>query len=213
MPICYIFGSGEYGPEWPALSAEDLVIAADGGYVRLQEHGVTPDLLVGDFDSLGYVPDHPHVIRHPVEKDDTDVALALREGWARGFRAFHIYGGLGGRLDHTLANLQLLCGLARQGGTGFLFGRDAVITALRNGRLEFPAGYGGVLSLFCHGDRADGVTLTGLKYPLDKVVLTCDVPLGVSNEFMGGPAAVEVASGILLALWRPQAGRELPKRT
>lgn len=210
MPICYIFGSGEYGPEWPDPKPGDLVIAADGGYAHLREHGMSPDLLVGDFDSLGYVPDHPHVVRRPVEKDDTDVALAIQEGWAVGFRAFRIYGGLGGRLDHTLANLQLLCGLTRRGGTGFLSGRDAAVTALCGGRLEFPAGYEGVLSLFCHGERAEGVTLTGLKYPLTGAALSCDVPLGVSNEFTGRPASVSVAQGVLLALWRPQQGLELP---
>ena len=213
MSICYIFGSGEYGPEWPVPAAGDFLIAADGGYATLGSHGLIPDLLVGDFDSLGYVPDHPHIVRHPVEKDDTDVALALREGWARGFREFRIYGGLGGRLDHTVANLQLLAGLARQGGAGYLLGENTVITALTAGRLEFPAEYRGILSVFAVGGPADGVTLTGVKYPLDGSKLTPEIPLGVSNEFLGGPAAVAVGKGTLLVMWSPRDGAAMPKRT
>ena len=91
MPICYIFASGEYGNQWPDIQSGDLSIAADGGYAQMQAHGVDPDLVVGDFDSLGYVPPHPHIVRHPAEKDDTDTALALSGGWRRGYRTSHIY--------------------------------------------------------------------------------------------------------------------------
>ncbi|HIT31400.1 MAG TPA: thiamine diphosphokinase [Candidatus Enterenecus stercoripullorum] len=212
MAICYIFGSGEYGAQWPQMGEGDLVIAADGGYAQLERRGIVPHLLVGDFDSLGYVPPHPHIIRHPVRKDDTDTALALREGWKRGFREFHIYGGMGGRLDHTLANLQLLVGLAEQGGTGFLVGEGSVATALTGGTIVFPAGCRGTLSVFAANGPAEGVTLTGLLYPLKHARLTGDVPLGVSNEFLDVPASVTVAEGTVLVLWRPQPGLPLPQR-
>ena len=212
MAICYIFGSGEYGDRWPQMRQGDLIIAADGGYAQLEERGITPHLLVGDFDSLGYVPEHPHIVRHPVMKDETDTALAIDQGWERGFRDFHIYGGMGGRLDHTLADLQLLVGLAQQGGAGFLVGGESVATALTGGTLSFPAGYRGTLSLFAANGPAEGVTLTGLRYPLTGARLTGDVPLGVSNEFLGGPAAVTVTEGTVLALWVPQPGLPLPER-
>ena len=212
MAICYIFGSGEYGAQWPQWNQGDLVIAADGGYAQLEARGAVPDLLVGDFDSLGYVPDHPHIVRHPVAKDDTDTALALREGWRRGFRTFHIYGGMGGRLDHTLANLQLLVGVARQGGGAILVGEQAVATALVSGELRFPAGCLGTLSVFAAGGAARGVSLTGLRYPLAGGSLTGDVPLGVSNEFLGGPATVAVEEGAVLVLWQPQPGLPFPER-
>ena len=210
MAICYIFGSGEYGVQWPCSQAGDLVIAADGGYAQLERRGISPDLLVGDFDSLGYVPDHPHIVRHPVRKDDTDTALAIEQGWERGFREFHIYGGMGGRLDHTLANLQLLVGLAERGGAGFLVGEESVATALSGGTLRFPAGCRGNLSVFAANGPASGVTLTGLLYPLQGARLTGDVPLGVSNEFLDGPATVTVERGTALVLWRPQPGLPMP---
>ena len=200
MPICYIFASGEYGNQWPDVQKGDLCIAADGGYAQMQAHGVEPDLVVGDFDSLGYVPPHPHIVRHPVEKDDTDTALALSEGWSRGYRTFHIYGALGGRLDHTLANVQLLSGLAGQGGQGVLIGPGMTVTAVHNGTLELEGEPGQTLSVFCWGEPAQGITLEGLKYLLHGATLTCDVPRGVSNEFLGGPARITVERGTLVVM-------------
>lgn len=200
MPICYIFASGEYGTEWPELQPGDLCIAADGGYARLAARGLEPDLVVGDFDSLGYVPPHPHLVCHPAVKDDTDTALALSEGWSRGYRTFHIYGGLGGRLDHTLANVQLLCGLSEQGGRGVLIGPGMTVTAVHNGTLELEGEAGKILSVFCWGQPAQGVTLEGLKYPLQEAVMTAQMPLGVSNEFLGGPARITVRQGTLVAM-------------
>ena len=200
MSICYIFASGEYGKEWPDIQPGDLCIAADGGFRQMQAHGVDPDLVVGDFDSLGYVPPHPHIVRHPAEKDDTDTALALREGWSRGYRTFHIYGSLGGRLDHTLANVQLLCGLVEQGGQGLLVGPGLTVTAVHNGALELEGETGHTLSVFCWGEPAQGVTLEGLKYPLQGATMTAQVPLGVSNEFLGGSARIAVQQGTLVVM-------------
>lgn len=205
---CCIFGAGEYGtPEYfPALPEDCLLIAADGGYARLKEHGLTPHLAVGDFDSLGWVPEDTEVLKHPAEKDDTDMMLALREGMARGFGRFLIYGGMGGRLDHTVANFQLLDFLACRGGHGFLLGAREGAVILRNGTLTFPPEYQGTLSLFAWGGAAEGVTLTGLRYPLTEHTMTPDLPLGVSNEFTGQPAVIRVRRGALLALWSlPQA--------
>ncbi|MCD8021752.1 MAG: thiamine diphosphokinase [Lachnospiraceae bacterium] len=85
----------------------DLVIAADGGYRYLQKLGVEPDILMGDFDSLEIVPEHRHLIRHSPIKDDTDMALAVAWAEKAGYETFFLYGGLGGRLDHSLANLLL----------------------------------------------------------------------------------------------------------
>ena len=97
----------------------DLVIAADGGYAHL--HGIQADLVVGDFDSLGFIPAGESVVRHPAEKDDTDTMLAVKTGLERGETEFHIYGGMGGRrTDHTVANFQALLYLARRGARGWL---------------------------------------------------------------------------------------------
>ena len=205
MPVCIVVGAGAVELELPAAKAGEFVIAADGGVKALENRGLRWDLALGDFDSLGRVPEGGEVLRYPAEKDETDMHLALREGFARGYRRFVIYGGLGGRLDHSLANLQLLRGLAEQGGRGFLVSADTVATAVTDGALYFGPDMRGTVSVLCAGDRAEGVTLTGLRYPLTDAVLTGGVPLGMSNEFTGVPACVSVFGGTLWVLWQENA--------
>lgn len=201
--ICYIVGAMSLTPALrPYPTAEDYVIAADRGYDSLMAYGVVPDLAVGDFDSLGYQPDHPNVIQLPVEKDDTDMVFALRKGLELGYRRFLLLGGVGGRLEHTLANLQLLDWLTGQGGQGFLAGEKTVATAIRGpASLTFPATMSGYLSAFCNSGTAEGVTLENLKFPLEHSTLTSSFPLGVSNQFLGQSARVSVEKGSLLLIW------------
>lgn len=203
--ICYVVGAMSLSPSlrpYPALG--DYVIAADRGYDSLMAYGVTPDLVVGDFDSLGRTPSHPNVIQLPAEKDDTDMVYALRKGLELGYRRFVLLGGVGGRLEHTLANLQALAWLTTQGARGVLAGEGTVATALRNETMTFPAGLTGFWSAFCLSGQAEGVTLRNLKFELTGHTLSADFPLGVSNEFTGEAAEVSVARGTLLAMWREQ---------
>lgn len=199
---CYLFGAGDYGKmPPPECSGDGVVIAVDAGYEQLTRWGLRPELAVGDFDSLGRVPAEVPVVRHPVEKDDTDMLLAVREGLSRGCKRFLIYGGLGKRLDHAIGNLQLLAWLARRGCAAFLLGEGTAVTAIHNGTMVFSPGHQGTLSLFAWGERAEGVTLTGLYYPLEDGTLRCDLPLGVSNKFLGRESVVQVREGTVLAVW------------
>lgn len=200
-PMCYIVGAGERTEDIIAPSTGDLVIAADGGLAWLAYLGVAPDLLVGDFDSLGETPTGPAVVRLPTEKDDTDTMAAVRLAVERGYRRFRIYGGTGGRFDHTLANLQILTWLARRRCENALCGPGWMAGAVSGGELCIEAREHGMVSVFCQGDAAYGVTLEGLKYPLNGANLTCDFPLGVSNEFTGAPVRVAVEKGTLLVVW------------
>ena len=135
----------------------------------------------------------------PVEKDDTDMMLAVKEGLAAGERVFHLYGGMGGeRTDHTIANLQTLLYLARRGAQGYLYGRRETYTAICGGSLTWEARDTGILSVFCLGADARGVRITGGQYPLEDAVLTAEFPLGVSNHFVGRPITVSVEQGSLL---------------
>jgi len=203
--VCYIVGAGEqYGP-LPVPAPDDFVIAADGGLAHLEGLHMMPNLVVGDFDSYPAGPGHVPSIVLPTEKDDTDMAAALREGWARGFRFFHLYGGTGGRLDHTLANIQLIADIACRGGCGYLFDRDMVITAIHNGSIAFPAVAKGTVSVFSHTETAAGVFECGLKYPLTDATLRNTRPLGVSNEFVGLPSSISVERGTLLVFCPPNA--------
>ena len=115
MKRCFIFAAGTFYGLRERPAEEDLVIAADAGYRACQEAGVTPLLLMGDFDSMDQPADFANVHRVPVEKDDTDTMLAVKAGLEQGCTEFHLYGGTGGRrLDHTLGNLQTLPYLRRR---------------------------------------------------------------------------------------------------
>ncbi|NLG24482.1 MAG: thiamine diphosphokinase [Clostridiales bacterium] len=203
--VCHVMGAGEFFLDSLPIEPGDMLIAADGGMGYLDRMGLTPDLLVGDFDSLEAAESGVPTIALPAEKDVTDAMAALDEGLARGFRRFALYGGVGGRFDHTLANVQAMAYLAGRGARGVLIGDGDALTAVRDGAIEFPAGLTGYLSVFCHGDRATGVNERGLKYSLTDATLTNRHALGVSNEFTGAPARVSVASGTLVIYWHQAA--------
>ena len=204
MNRCIIFCAADFDSLLEPIGDGELVLAADGGLRHLSRLGIVPQVILGDFDSLGYVPEGAQVF--PVEKDDTDAMLAARLGLSRGCREFVIYGGLGGsRLDHTVANLQMLRFLADHGAWGCLVGTEQMVTVIREGKLEFPAGAEGIISVFCMGEKAEGVTLRGLQYELKNGSLHAGFPLGVSNHFVGRPAEISVDSGSLLVIWERQA--------
>lgn len=197
MRTCYIVGAAPFMGEI-RVDPDDLLIAADGGWLSLRERALTPHLAVGDFDS-SEVPDGIPIVRHPVEKDDTDTALAVREGMRRGYTHFVLYGCTGGRPDHTLAAIGTLHRMAKEGLFGYLVFEGMVATVVYERTLCFsPRGTVSVLSL---SDVSEGVTLKGLKYPLADARLTSDTPLGVSNEGYGTEACVTVKKGALLVLW------------
>jgi thiamine pyrophosphokinase len=199
MPNCYLVGAGAFVLRDFYPETGDCVIAADNGYSALQAEGIKPDLLVGDFDSLQVIPPGlPRKVFAP-EKNDTDMALALAEGIARGYRSFALYGASGGREDHTHANLQLIGGASRQGCDCRMVCPGYDVYTLTNGTLRLPTLKSGtIVSVFCHGDKAEGVTLRGLKYPLTDATLLCDRPLGVSNEATEAQVQITVGSGTLL---------------
>lgn len=209
MGKCIIICAAGFDGFLEPPGAGDFILAADGGYAHCKAFGVTPNEVLGDFDSLQYVPQDATVF--PVEKDDTDSMLAVRRGLQLGYRDFLLYGSLDGtRLDHTVANFQTLQFLADRGATGYLVGKDYVVTVVKNGVLRFSGEAGGILSVFCMGADAHGVTLRGLQYPLTDGTLTAGFPLGVSNHFTGKAAEISVTEGSLLVLWDRKNG--LPAR-
>jgi thiamine pyrophosphokinase len=208
MDTCVIFGAAEFEKLLAPVGENDLIIAADGGLAHTQALGLHPNIVLGDFDSLGYVPAGAQV--YPVEKDDTDSMLAVRKGLEAGFRRFVLYGALDGpRVDHTLANFQTLLYLADHGARGYLMGKHQTVTAVKNSCVQFPAGFSGTVSVFCLGADAKGVTLRGLHYGLENGTLTSSFPLGVSNHFTGEAASITVESGSLLVIF--DSGNGLPE--
>ena len=167
MKRCFIFAAGTFYGLREKPAGEDFVIAADAGYQACVAAGVVPDLLLGDFDSMEAPENFEHILRLPVEKDDTDTMAAVKYGLEQGCTEFHIYGGTGGkRLDHTLANLQTLLYLRRQGARGWLYDDVFLWTVIENESLTIPKTVEwGLMSVFCMGDRAEGVCESGVQYP------------------------------------------------
>ncbi len=200
MGKCIILCAGGFGGLLSPIAGGDYLIAADGGLRHAQRFGLTPDCVLGDFDSLGYTPAGSQVF--PVEKDDTDAMLAVRRGLALGYRDFLLYGCMDGpRLDHTIAALQTLQFLTDRGAKGALVGLTDIATVVKNGALRFPDTARGIVSVFCLGESARGVTLENLYYPLENATLTPGFPLGVSNHFLPGKAArIAVRQGSLTVI-------------
>ena len=206
---CIMMCAGEYHPMEIERRPDDFVIAVDGGLSRLLRQGIEPDFLLGDFDSLD--PSDGNIVERfrkmgesrflqlPVVKDDTDTMAAARLGIQRGYREFLIYGGLGARLDHTMANIQTLVWILRQGGQGWLLDRETSVTVIGEGQFVIPEAFRGTVSLFALGDELQGVSIRGMKYDVENAVVRNDYPIGCSNETLPG-ARGEIVIGAGTAL-------------
>lgn len=197
MKRCLILGAGEYYGERIIADKEDFIIAADGGYNAAVENKIIPDLFVGDFDSCDSEVEVKERLVLPVIKNDTDTLAAIRTGLERGYTEFHIYGGAGGRIDHTLANIQSLIFLSKNGAIGFLHSDKQLVTSITDSSLEIapmPCGYVSVFS----DSVATGVFESGMKYSLENAELTSDFPIGTSNELCGKRAYISVEKGTLI---------------
>ena len=197
---CYLVGAGEVAP-LPSLSPDDLLIAVDGGLHACIAQGLAAQILVGDLDSFGDAPlPNIPICRFPVKKDETDTYLAYLEGVKRGYTNFEIYGGLGGRADHTVANLQLLRRIAGEGNVVALISDDARFIAFSDREMSIPTREGQSLGVFSLSETSTGVTIAKTAYTLTGGTLKNDFPLGVSNTALGDEVLVSVEKGILLCV-------------
>lgn len=210
MAICYIVASMKTAYKICKKSG-DFVIAADAGF--MQDTGAEPDAVIGDFDSLGFIPQGEHVQVYPKQKDDTDMMLAVKLGLSKGYREFVLLGGIGGRFDHTLANVQVLAYLHEHGANGALIGDATDIFLIGSSpdkddnagkgakdRICFPKETEGIFSVFSYGKIATGVTISGGEYEVEHATLTDAFPLGVSNSFVGKEVTVSVGEGRLIVV-------------
>lgn len=205
MSRCFIFGALSVSGLTEKPADGDLIIAADRGYDVALSLGLTPDLVVGDFDSRGEAPDVENLVRLEVRKDDTDVGHAAELGFERGYTDFVVYGAVGGLLDHTFANVVIAHDIAQRGGRALFIGEEYSFTVLHNSKLEISSRDGGRISVFALGGTAKGVTIRGLSYALSDYDLPCTSHLGVSNAFIGQPSSVSVCDGDLLVVWQSES--------
>ncbi|WP_427877426.1 thiamine diphosphokinase [Gardnerella sp. 2492-Sm] len=201
---CVILAAGDYYDHTrEQVPNRALTIAADGGWDYACKLGLHVDALIGDFDSVRLkLPTDAVITRLPEEKDDPDLLSALKYGWSKGMREFHIFGGLGGRVDHTISNIQLMVRLALRGGIGFLYGNGQIVTAIHNAALDFPASSvkePKLLSVFSHAPVSKDVNESGLKYQLQHAQMHGDAVQGLSNELLDNtPAHIDVQEGTLV---------------
>lgn len=214
MGKCVVVCAGEpcRMDKLPGFSVEpgDFVICADGGLDFALAQGLPVHLVVGDFDSSMHTRPQAEALGLPVygvasEKDDTDTLLAIKLGLEKGYREFVLLCALGGRLDHTLANLAALAYLKERNASGWLYGPREQVTLLERETLELPQSrFSGAvpakLSVFSYTEECRGVTLENVKYPLRDYTLTQRFPLGVSNELAGESARVTAGEGQLLVM-------------
>jgi len=159
----------------------------------------TAVLRSGDFDSLkvSLPPDIPTVTL-PVKKDVTDMDAAVNEGIKRGYESFEIYGGMGGRPDHTMANISLLARLSQDNKSAVMYGAGFSIAPLTDGRMTVNGEDGKTVSVFSWTDISEGVSIKGLKYEADNIRLTSSFALGVSNSFTGQKAEISVKKTLII---------------
>lgn len=197
---CYIVGAGDNSGTNFNKETNEYVIAADGGLAVLSEMGIEPNLILGDFDSLGYIPKGDNVIRHKVEKDDTDMMLAVEIALKKGYNNIEIYGGTGGRIDHTVANFQTMLYASRNGAEIKMIDGQNEYYVITSGILCFESGRLGDLSAFAIGGKAANVNIKGAKYTAENIELTPDNPTAVSNSFIGNEVSISVGNGSLLII-------------
>ena len=184
------------------ISPDDFVICADNSFPAAINQGIIPDLIIGDFDTGAPVsfPTEAEIQRFPIEKDDSDTMLCVKEAARRGFTDITVVGGLSGRLDHTFANLQMLAYGASIGLNITVTDGENEVFLLRPGKTILQKKDGFSLSLFSYGEKASGISLRGVKYLLENGELTNLFPLGLSNEITEEKAEISFTHGILLVI-------------
>ena len=200
---CLLVGSADYYCDRLENIEDCCIIALDGGYSSLVQRSIEPDLVIGDFDSLGYVPEGKNVTVLPREKDDTDTFWAAKQALWQGYRDFYLVGCTGGdRPEHTVANISLMLYLIRHGaGSVVMEGKRQMYRVVSAPcKLEFSSEHGN-FSVFSLSERVFGLTLSGFKYETERITLCADIPLGVSNSFESEKCILEAERGDMLLIW------------
>ena len=202
MKRCIVIGSMPVDFDLKSIiQPDDYIYCADGGYIHAEKQGITPNVIIGDFDSSTQ-PTHTSakVVKLPCEKDDTDTYYIARQVVAEGYTDAIFCGVTGGRLDHTIANIQMLKYLEANGVDATIIDKDTTIKAITNRSTFLEAKENCYFSVFSMDEKCIGVSETGGKYQLSDVELTNSFPIGVSNEFAGKPVEISVKYGSLLII-------------
>jgi thiamine pyrophosphokinase len=205
--VCVLVAGGDFYGEIP--NKYDFLIAVDGGKKYCDTLGLKPDLIVGDFDSLGYIPESDNIITLNKDKDESDTFFAVSYAVDKNFDEIHIFGATGGRFSHTFANIQTLNYCSEKNIKNFIYDKEEILTVISSKntdkKLFFDENRRGYISVFSLNSESF-VNVKGLKYELENATLTGTFPLGLSNEFIGKNAEIEVIDGTVLVVYAMNGG-------
>ena len=198
---CVIIGGGDCSVDILKnnILSDDFIICADSGYDIANDADIVPDLLIGDFDSIKRIPDNVNKITLPVEKDVTDCLAAYNEGIKLGFKAFAVFGGTGGRFEHTFANISLLAAASQSGVSVEMIDDIHIFRSISNDSIKINRKDNQQISIFAYGSDAIGVTLKGFHYSLFDFTLDPFYgSLGTSNDIIDEYGEIIVENGTLI---------------
>ena len=201
---CVIIGGGDFSIDILKENINvdsDYIICADSGYDYAVKADITPDLLIGDFDSIKAIPDNVKMITLPVEKDVTDAVAAFNEGVKQGFTSFVLFGGTGGRFEHTFSNISLMANSSKQNIEFVIVDEKHIFRAITNSTVKIRRKENQQISVFAYGDKAIGVTEKGFHYSLQNYTLDpFDGALGTSNDIIDDFGEISVEDGTLIII-------------
>ena len=209
MGKCIIIGAGEFNEKEIKKNKDDLLIIADAGYnnyLKLDNYNTSDiDVLIGDFDSLDIksikLSSNTKIIELNPIKNDTDIVDACKYGLNMGYNEFYLYGCLGKRIEHSIANIGVLSYLKDNNANGYLIDQNKIIRVIKNEKITFDDTYKGYISIFSLYTKSSGITLKNLKYELNDYELSENFPLGIDNEFIKKNSSIEVKDGKLLVIY------------
>ena len=199
--VCYIVGAGDNSGTNFTKEENDFVIAADGGFEKIHQLGIEPDLVIGDLDSLGYVPVGDNVEKHKVMKNETDMMICVKTALHKGFNNIVIFGGTGGRIDHTFANIQTLLYASQLGANIKMVDGNNTYTVVSDGSISITGKEKNIFSVFAINGVAHNVTIKNALYNIESYKLEENRPLGVSNQFVNANPVISVGKGSLLIVY------------
>ncbi|MBO7334589.1 MAG: thiamine diphosphokinase [Lachnospiraceae bacterium] len=198
MKTALIVSGGDFSS--PDLDLKyDILIACDKGYGYAKNMRLTPDVVIGDFDSFtGVIDPDIKVLRYPIEKDDTDTMLAVKYALNEGCDRIVICSALGGRMDHTIANIQSMAYAASHGALCEIMSENEYMRTFTGGKTRVKERDGYSISLFSLSDECKDLSIDGAKYNLKNATLTNIFPLGYGNSREHDYVTISMSSGILL---------------
>lgn len=201
---CVIIGGGDLSTDVLKKHiniCSDYIICADSGYDHAIKAGFTPDLLIGDFDSIKAVPENIYKVTLPVEKDVTDSVAAFNEGVKNGFKSFLLFGGTGGRFEHTFANISLMANASRENIEFIIIDDNHIFKSITNSSIKIPKKSNQQISVFAFAGNAIGVTEKGFHYSLNDDTLDAfNGCLGTSNDIIADFGEISVTNGTLIII-------------